>query len=115
MKKLTAAAILFCFAILLGAPAESWQAAASAPLTKPSRKVATFAGVVSADRKSFLCDKDNRTWAISNPDVLRGTEGRHATLRARVGASADELVVASAKPSRDERHAPRLDDAAFRK
>lgn len=113
MKKL-AAAILFCLAILLAAPAQAQQTGAPSS-AKLSGKVVTLAGIVALDGKSFLCDKDNRTWTITNPDLLHGIEGLHATLRARLDSAAHQLLVASAKPSRDERHAPRLDDAAFRK
>jgi hypothetical protein len=102
------------FAVMLVAVPALGQTTNAAPPAKPS-KLITLAGIVSADRKSFLCDKDNRALAIANPDVLRGLEGRHATLRARLDSSTPQLVISSAKPSRDERHAPRLDDAAFRK
>lgn len=109
MKKLAASLVLLA-AMLVAIPA---QAQTTAP-AKPA-KLITLAGIVSADRKFLLCDKDNRALAIANPDVLRGIEGQHATLRARLDSSTGQLMISSAKPSRDERHAPRLDDAAFRK
>jgi hypothetical protein len=120
MKKLAVACLLFSFAMLLAIPVQAQQTgsnASSSPATsaKASGKLVSLAGIVAADRKSLLCDKDNRTLAIANPEVLRGIEGQHATLRARLDSGTGELLVASAKPSRDERHAPRLDDAAFRK
>ena len=133
MKKLAIAALVFCCALLLAAPAPaqqpqqppqprqtasaSGQAASSAPSpsAKPSGRFVTLSGIVAADRKSFLCDKDNRTLAIANPDLLLGIEGQHATLRAHLDSGTRRLLVTSAKLSRDERHAPRLDDAAFRK
>lgn len=114
MKRLAASLVLLA-AMLFAVPAlAQTQATASAPSAKPA-KLITLAGIISADRKSFLCDKDNRALAIANPEVLRGIEGQHATVRARLDSSTRELLVSSAKPSRDERHSPRLDDAAFRK
>lgn len=124
MKRLAVTSILFVLAVLFVAPARAQQpadssspqaAASTSPPAKPSGKLITLAGIITADRKAFLCDKDNRTLLIANPEVLRGIEGQHATLRARLDSASHALVVASAKPSRDERHAPRLDDAAFRK
>ena len=115
MKKF-AVAILFCFALPLATPAQAQQSGASSDqAAKLSAKVVTLAGIVALDGKSFLCDKDNRTWTIVNPDLIRELQGVHATLRARLDSAAHQLLVASAKPSRDERHPPRLDDAAFRK
>src|SRR5689334_22884157 len=34
----------------------------------------TMSGKVSKDRKSFTSDKDNKTYAVSNPDALQGQE-----------------------------------------
>src|ERR1700745_3050968 len=45
------------------------------------------------DGKTFVSDKDNKTWKVSNPDALKGHEGHHVRVRAHVDADKDEIHV----------------------
>jgi hypothetical protein len=60
-------------------------------------KATTIAGTISEDGKTFVSDKDNKTWTISNPDAVKGHEGHHVALKARVDSSKGEVDVVSLK------------------
>lgn len=60
-------------------------------------KATTIPGKISEDGKTFVSDKDNKTWTISNPDAVKGHEGHHVALKARVDASKSEVDVVSLK------------------
>ena len=113
-RMLDSALSLVVLALLAAAPVPLLANQSDAS-SKRAAKFFTLVGTIAPDGRSFICDKGNRTWTIINPDSLRAFAGQHATLRARLDSVARELTVASAKLTRDERHAPRLDDAAFRK
>jgi hypothetical protein len=54
-------------------------------------------GKISDDGKTFVSDKDGKTWTISNPDAVKGHEGHHVTLKAHVSADRNEVEVVSLK------------------
>jgi pentapeptide MXKDX repeat protein len=58
-------------------------------------------GKISDDGKSFVSDKDGKTWAISNPEAVKGHEGHHVTLKAQADAGKGEVKVVSLKMAKD--------------
>jgi len=101
MKKLLA----ICFAgslLMLGA---AWaQDAAQTDTMKKNdtmsdtkAKATKVAGKISDDGKTFVSDSDSKTWAIENPDAVKGHEGHHVVLTAQVDADKSEVHVKSLK------------------
>jgi hypothetical protein len=64
---------------------------------KMSKKAVSITGKIGDDGKTFVSDKDNKTWNVSNPEALKGHEGHHVTIRAHVDADKDEVHVTSVK------------------
>jgi hypothetical protein len=64
---------------------------------KMSKKAVSISGKVGDDGKTFVSDKDSKTWKVSNPEALKGHEGHHVTIRAHVDADKDEVHVTSVK------------------
>ena len=62
---------------------------------------ATITGKISDDGKTFVSDKDGKSWTISNPDAVKGHEGHHVTLKAHVSADTNEVNVISLKMAAD--------------
>jgi hypothetical protein len=62
-----------------------------------SMKATTIPGKISEDGKTFVSDKDSKTWTISNPDAVKGHEGHHVALKAHVDAGKNEVDVVSLK------------------
>jgi hypothetical protein len=58
-------------------------------------------GKISADGKSFVSDKDGKSWTIKNPEAVKGHEGHHVTLTANVYADKGEVHVVSLKMAPD--------------
>jgi len=67
-----------------------------------SKKAAQVTGTVSADGKTFVSDKDGKSWTITNPDAVKGHEGHHVTLTAHVDADKNEVHVTSLKMAKKE-------------
>ena len=57
----------------------------------------SISGKVSDDGKTFVSDKDSKSWTVSNPDALKGHEGHQVTLSANVNGDKNELQVLSVK------------------
>ncbi len=66
-----------------------------------SAKPVKITGKISADGKTFVNDKDSKSWSISNPDAVKGHEGHHVTLSAHVYADKNEVHVMSLKMAAD--------------
>jgi hypothetical protein len=66
-----------------------------------STKAAHIMGKISDDGKTFVSDKDGKSWTISNPDSVKGHEGHHVTLKAHVSADKNEVEVVSLKMAGD--------------
>ena len=49
-------------------------------------KASSLTGKISDDGKTFVSDKDGKSWTISNPEAVKGHEGHHVTLKAHVSA-----------------------------
>jgi|SRR5580700_2346724 hypothetical protein len=88
----------FALALLMSA------AAVAQDTMKPdsSMKATTsVTGKISDDGKSFVSDKDGKTWTISNPDAVKGHEGHHVTLKAQADADKGTVRVQSLKMVKD--------------
>jgi hypothetical protein len=72
-----------------------------APTTTTAAKSANIMGKISDDGKSFVSDKDGKSWTISNPDAVKGHEGHHVVLKAKVDADASQVEVVSLKMAGD--------------
>jgi hypothetical protein len=66
-----------------------------------STKAASITGKISDDGKTFVSDKDGKSFTISNPDAVKGHEGHHVTLKAKVAADKTEVDVVSLKMAGD--------------
>jgi hypothetical protein len=65
-------------------------------------KATKVTGTISADGKSFVGDKDKKTWTIQNPDAVKGHEGHHVTLSAHVYSDKMEVHVMSLTMAKDK-------------
>jgi hypothetical protein len=103
MKKLMT--IVFALSLLtalsLVAQDTAQQDPTKSPTTTTSAKSANIMGKISDDGKSFVSDKDGKSWTISNPDAVKGHEGHHVTLKAKVSADTNEVEVVSLKMAGD--------------
>jgi hypothetical protein len=66
-----------------------------------SMKAAHITGKISDDGKSFVSDKDGKSWTINNPDAVKGHEGHHVSLKAHVSADKNSVDVVSLKMAGD--------------
>ena len=66
-----------------------------------SAKAVDVTGKISKDGKTFVSDKDSKSWKIINPDAVKGHEGHHVTLTAHVYADKNEVHVMSLKMAAD--------------
>jgi len=66
-----------------------------------STKAVSVGGKISDDGKTFVSDKDGKSWTISNPEAVKGHEGHHVTLKAHVYADKNEVHVMSLKMAAD--------------
>ena len=80
---------------LKGLPQASAQTKPKAATTAP--KAMTIMGMVSADEKSFVRDKDKKSWTVANPEALKGHAGHHVSITAQVDAAKGEVTVKSVK------------------
>lgn len=96
MKRLTA--LLFALTLLtsIGLVAQDAMKQDSMK-SDASAKAASITGKISDDGKTFVNDKDSKSWTISNPDAVKGHEGHHVTLKAHVSADKNEVDVVSLK------------------
>ena len=62
-----------------------------------SAKEVKITGKISDDGKTFVNDKDSKSWTISNPEAVKGHEGHHVTLSAHVYPDKGEVHVMSLK------------------
>ena len=62
-----------------------------------SKGAVDVVGKISADGKTFVSDKDSKSWTIINPDAVEGHEGHHVVLNAHVYADKMQVHVMSLK------------------
>jgi hypothetical protein len=67
-----------------------------------AKKPLTCTGNISQDGQTFACEKDHRTWKVSNPGALRDMEGQHAKLTYRLSSATGEIFVTSAATVQDQ-------------
>jgi hypothetical protein len=98
MKKLMT--ICFALALTFGVAAAQDSMQNDNMKADASKKAVQVTGKVSDDGKTFVSDKDSKSWTISNPDAVKGHEGHHVTLTAHVYADKNEVHVMSLKMAR---------------
>lgn len=64
---------------------------------KGDTKTHDVKGKISEDGKSFVADKDGKSWTITNPEAIKGHEGHHVVLTAHVYPDKMEVHVMSLK------------------
>ena len=110
MNKLMTVVFAACMLVPVGLMAQDSTAAAPAAAPAASQdsmkaststKAAHVTGKISDDGKTFVSDKDGKSWAISNPDAVKGHEGHHVTLKANVDADKSAVEVVSLKMAGD--------------
>jgi hypothetical protein len=100
MKKLLA--ILFTLTLLTSLSLVAQDTMKPDPMkSDTSMKAAHITGKISDDGKTFVSDKDGKSWTISNPDAVKGHEGHHVTLKAHVSTDKNEVDVVSLKMAGD--------------
>ena len=67
-----------------------------------AKKAISVSGKISDDGKTFMGDKDNKSWMISNPEAVKGHEGHHVTVRAQFDSGKNAVHVSSIKMVNDE-------------
>jgi membrane protein implicated in regulation of membrane protease activity len=114
MKKL--ALILFALLLLVSLSAFSQYAGNQAGMSqqtstteKASTKAVTLSGKVSDDGKSFVSDKDNKSWTVNNPEALKGHEGHEVKVKAHEDAAKNEIHVVSVKMKGESKAATKKD------
>jgi pentapeptide MXKDX repeat protein len=100
MKKLIA--VCFALGILISGIAyaqDTMKSGTSGDSMKSdtAKKTVDVTGKISEDGKSFVSDKDSKSWTIVNPAAVKGHEGHHVTLTAHVNADKSEVHVMSLK------------------
>jgi pentapeptide MXKDX repeat protein len=65
-------------------------------------KAVSVSGKVSADGKMFTSDKDNKMWTVSNPEALKGHEGHHVTIKAKIDVAKNQIDITSVKMAKGE-------------
>ena len=96
MKKL----ITLCFALTLltcGLAVAQDSMKQDSMKSDSSAKAVPVKGKISDDGKSFVSDKDGKSWTIVNPEAVKGHEGHHVVLTAHVYADKGEVHVMSLK------------------
>ena len=99
MKKLLT--ILFALSIFTSLSLVAQDTMQNDQMKHTSTKAASVTGKISDDGKSFVSDKDGKSWTISNTEAVKGHEGHHVTLKAHVSADKNEVDVVSLKMAGD--------------
>ena len=101
MKKLMI--VSFVLALLMSAVSVAQYGAQQPDNSKSSMsmKSVNITGTISDDGKTFVNDKDGKSWAISNPDAVKGHEGHHVILLAQVDADKNAVHIVSLKMAKD--------------
>ena len=77
-----------------------------------SKKILNCSGTISQDGQSFVCEKDHRTWKVSNSWALRDLEGHYAKLTYHLTSTSGEIFVTSAASAQDPTVAHNSGDSA---
>lgn len=98
--------------VLLISATMAAQSAAASQAT-PSAKATTISGTVSSDGKTLVSQQDDE-WTVSNPEVLKGQEGRQVTVKCRPEPAGHSIHVFFVKPA-ETRYLANRGDSAFRR
>ena len=63
----------------------------------PAKPAIDITGKISGDGKTFVSDKDGKSWTIVNPEDVKGHEGHHVILNAHVYPDKMQVHVMSLK------------------
>ena len=99
MKKLMAT--LFALTLLTSLSLFAQDTTTQDSTKSDTSKASHITGKISDDGKTFVSDKDGKSWTISNPDAVKGHEGHHVTLKAHLSADRNEVDVVSLKMAGD--------------
>ena len=107
MRKMMYSLIGMCLAVSLSAVARSGDPMKQDQMKQDNMndnmaKAVSVSGKVSADGKMFTSDKDNKMWTVSNPDAVKGHEGHHVTIKARIDAAKSQIEITSVKMAKSE-------------
>ena len=100
MKKL----MIFSFALALLMSAAALGQDTMKPDTMKSgtsMKTTSVTGKISDDGKTFVNDKDSKSWTIDNAGAVKGHEGHHVILKAHLDTDKSEVHVVSLKMAKD--------------
>ena len=79
--------------------------------TKPEAATAvksmTMVGTVSSGGKSFVSDKDRKSWGVTNPDALKDHTGLHVSITAQVDVAGIRYGAISQDCDTDDRDTQR--------
>jgi len=115
MRTLTAAAFTLALLISGAAFAQEKANSASDSVAAASAKTLTVNGMVSGDRRTLMTDIDSE-WLVSNPDALKGHEGRLVTVKCYVDSEKSRIHVLSVKKDASAAtYSARSTDSAFRR
>jgi len=115
MTKRSGTLLVVTVLTLLPAAAGAGQRDQPSNSEKSAKKIVTISGVVTRDGKAFLCDRSNKIWTVSNPDVLRAIDGSHVLVHARIDRENGTMRVTSVELVPEATYHARMDDAAFRR
>ncbi len=101
MKKLMTVLFAFMLLMSLGLAAQDTTKQDNNMKSDASGKATSITGKVSDDGKSFVSDKDGKSYTIDNPDAVKGHEGHHVTLKAQVSGDKTSVNVVSLKMAGD--------------
>jgi hypothetical protein len=93
--------ILFALTLLTSLGLVAQDTATQDSTKSDTSKATHITGKISDDGKTFVSDKDGKSWTISNPDSVKSHEGHHVTLKAHVSADGNAVDVVSLKMAGD--------------
>ena len=93
--------VILALAVILGMTAFA-QYPSKEPAQKDQAAQAPLKSVdgtikVDGDKITFVADKDQKSWAVENPEVLKGHEGHHVQVKAHVDADKGSIHVTEVK------------------
>ena len=98
MKKLLVLLFMFAIAFSLAMPVFAQETETKTETTTTTTtKLVPLHGTVSDDGKTFTDDRDQKAWTVQNPEALKGHEGHHVSVKARVHADKGEIHVVSVR------------------
>jgi hypothetical protein len=101
MKKTLLMLALGAFLIPAAAFAQDSMKPSPDQMKSGAAKATSVVGKISEDGKSFVSDKDSKSYTIDNPEAVKGHEGHHVVLKAQVDPSSGNVHVMSLKMAKD--------------